>query len=131
MAETTDKDELFRLVKRGDAEGLRAALAAGGDPKVRDRFGVSLLYRAAAKGAEDCVELLLERGAEVDRSSDAGNTPLMAAAARGHLAVVERLLAAGASASHRNKWGYDAARWAEWAPNAEMIRARLHTARQG
>ncbi len=123
-----DKSELFGLVRRGDAEGLRAALAEGADAKTRDRFGASLLYRAALSGDEACLELLLEAGAEVDRSSDSGNTPLMAAAARGHLAVVERLIAAGAAPGHRNKWGYDAAKWADWAPNAEEVKARLFAA---
>jgi ankyrin repeat protein len=123
-----DKDALFALVKRGDAEGLRAALAEGADARARDRFGVSLLYRAASRGDLACLEVLLAAGAETDRSSDAGNTPLMAAAARGHLAAVERLLAAGAAAGHRNKWGYDAARWADWAGNGEEVKARLHAA---
>ena len=128
-AETIGKEELFRLAGRGDTAGLRAALEAGGDARARDRFGVSLLYQAASSGDADCVALLIERGAELDRSSDSGNTPLMAAAARGHLAVVERLLAAGANPDHRNKWGYDAAQWAEWAPNGEEVRARLYAAR--
>lgn len=126
-----DKEELFRLVKRGDAEALEAALEGGGDAGARDRFGASLLYRAAAAGEAACVALLLARGAEVDRSSDAGNTPLMAAAARGHLGVVEQLIAAGAAPGHRNKWGYDAARWADWAPNAEEVKARLFAAAGG
>ncbi|MEX0759380.1 MAG: ankyrin repeat domain-containing protein [Tistlia sp.] len=123
-----DKDALFALVKRGDAGALERALAEGGDARARDRFGVSLLYRAALRGDLACLELLLTAGAEVDRSSDAGNTPLMAAAGRGHLAVVERLIAAGAAAGHRNKWGYDAARWAAWAPNDDEIKARLFAA---
>ncbi|SMF39200.1 Ankyrin repeat-containing protein [Tistlia consotensis] len=123
-----DKDELFRLVKRGDAEALRAALEGGADPRARDRFGVSLLYRAAARGDEASVGLLLERGAEIDRSSDAGNTPLMVAAARGHLAVIERLIAGGAAPGHRNKWGFDAAKWADWAPNGDEVKARLYAA---
>lgn len=129
--ESITKDELMELAKRGDAGRLKAALDAGADVRARDRFGVSLLYHAASRGSVDCVALLIERGAELDRSSDSGNTPLMAAAARGHLAIIEQLLAAGASAEHRNKWGYDAARWADWAPNGEEIRARLHAARQG
>lgn len=131
MDAKTDKEALFRLVKSGDAEALRAGLDAGGDATARDRFGVSLLYRAAARGDEEAVALLLERGAEVDRSSDAGNTPLMAAAARGHLPVIERLIAAGASPGHRNKWGYDAVKWADWAPNGDEVKARLHAAAQG
>lgn len=126
-----EKQELFALVKRGDAEGLREALAAGGDARARDRFGASLLHRAASRGDLACLELLLAAGAEVDRSSDAGNTPLMTAAARGHLAVVERLIAAGAAPAHRNKWGYDAARWADWAPNADEVKARLFAAADG
>jgi ankyrin repeat protein len=128
----SDRKQLFDLLERGETDDLLAALDAGGDDvdaTARDRWGSSLLYYAAGKGDLELVEALLARGAELDRSNDAGNTPLMLAAARGHLEVVKRLLAAGAAPAHANRWGFDAAHWSDWAPNAEEVRAELHAAR--
>lgn len=129
----SDRQRLFDLLDRGQTAELLAALDAGGegaDAKARDRWGASLLYYAAGKGDLDLVEALLARGAEVERSNDAGNTPLMLAAARGHLDVVKRLLAAGAAPRHANRWDFDAAKWAEWAPNAEEVKAELFAAQK-
>lgn len=123
------RDDLFNLIARADAAGLRQALAEGADAGARDGFGMSLLYHAAQKGALEMVELLLEAGAEVDRSSDSGNTPLMAAAARGHAEVVQRLVAAGADTEHRNTWGINAYQWAKWAAEPDDVRVHLDSQR--
>ena len=120
-----EKTELFNLIERGDAAGLKAALAEGADAKTRDGAGVSLLQAAAGRGDVALVELLLAEGAEVDRSCDAGNTPLMAASAKGAAGIVDALLAAGADPAHRNKWEFSAHDWAQWADSPEEIRARL------
>jgi hypothetical protein len=125
----------FDLLERGRhqalLEALDAAPAEGVGARARDRWGCSLLYYAAGKGDLDLIEGLLARGAEVDRSSDAGNTPLMLAAARGHMDVLRRLLAAGAAPEHTNRWGFDARRWADWAPNAAEVQADLFAAAEG
>lgn len=134
----TDRRELFDMLDRGQSDALLAALDAGGkdadagsegaDARARDRWGCSLLYYAAGKGDLALVEGLLARGAEVDKSSDAGNTPLMLAAARGQLETVKTLLSAGAEPRATNRWGFDAAKWAEWAPNGAEIQAELFAA---
>jgi ankyrin repeat protein len=122
----------FDLLDRGQhddlLEALDAAPADGIGARARDRWGCSLLYYAAGKGDMGLIDGLLARGAEADRSSDAGNTPLMLAAARGNLEAVRRLLAAGADPEHANRWGYDARRWADWAPNAAEVQAELFAA---
>lgn len=120
-----DKQDLFALVERGDAAGLKAALADGADPKTRDGAGVSLLFAAAGRGDDRLVALLLSAGAEVDRSCDAGNTPLMAACAKGSAAVVARLLDAGADPGHGNKWAIGPRDWAKWADASEEILSLL------
>ncbi|WP_421706976.1 ankyrin repeat domain-containing protein [Algihabitans sp.] len=130
MAESAN---LFHLLEKGDTQALLAALDEAGPDAVsaanaRDRWGCGLLYYAAGKGDPALVEGLLERGAEVEHASDAGNTPLMIAAARGHLQIVKRLLAAGADVAHSNRWGFDAHKWADWCPNASEIQAELFAA---
>ena len=125
-----EKAELFRLVERGDVEGLARALDEGGEAKSRDGSGVSLLQVAAGKGDLAIVTLLLQRGAEPDRSCDACNTPLMAAAAKGSAEVVAALLQAGAAPGHANRWGLSAGHWAKWAESTEEILSLLRAAQR-
>ena len=124
MAEKTV--DLIALIQRGDTAGLKVALTAGADAKVRDSQGVAALAHAAAGGDAAAVRFLLEHGAEVNQTSQAGNAPLMAAAARGHLEAMTALLEAGADPQSRNKWGLGAADWAKWPANAAEALALLH-----
>ena len=122
-----DKD-ILALIARADAAGLRAALAGGAEANARDRWGVTALMHAAARGQADALDLLQEYGAEPQRTSDAGNSALMAAVARGHLEAAARLLDAGCDPAHQNKWGLSAYDWAQWPANSQevigLLRAR-------
>ena len=115
--------ELFEWVERGELERLKAALDADRDAaNARDTYGVSLLYLAAAKGDLAILQLLIEHGAKVDKTSDAGNSPLMVAAANGHVETIKLLLEHGASTDGKNRWGLSAADWAKWAESpAEVL----------
>ena len=59
-------------------------------------FGVTALINAAIKGHEDCVDLLIQVGADVNNPSDGGRTPLNSAACYGSAESLEKLLSAGA-----------------------------------
>lgn len=60
------------------------------------------LHYAAASGSNDIVVLLLERGADINAASPNNTTPLMMAAGEGYDATVKLLLAKGANATLRN-----------------------------
>jgi ankyrin repeat protein len=60
------------------------------------------LCAAADKGHEAIVQLLLEKGAEIDWKDRRGCTPLTISAVRGHVAVVKLLLKHGAEADPRD-----------------------------
>lgn len=62
----------------------------------RDRTDQTALMRAAWQGHAEIVNLLVERGADVNAKSDLGLTVLMGAAKHGHTAVVEMLKKVGA-----------------------------------
>lgn len=57
--------------------------------------GNTVLIYAVASGNPECVEMLLQAGAEVDAPDSLGRTPLMFAARHGHLDVVKVLLELG------------------------------------
>lgn len=84
-----------------NADAVRTLLAAGADPNelaTASFAQVTPLGTAATFGANEIAELLLDHGADPERTSDHGHTPLHAAAANGNRALVELLLARGANA---------------------------------
>ena len=58
---------------------------------------------AAHRGDPGVVNMLLERGADIDARNNGGFTPLMFAARQGHDQVIEILLNRGANANIRNE----------------------------
>lgn len=81
-------------------EVLRRTLDDGLPVDVRDEFGRTLLMIACRQGGLPQVELLIERGADVNARSPAGTTPIMyaktAAFANGSTAILSLLLRRGA-----------------------------------
>ncbi|MFN3153051.1 ankyrin repeat domain-containing protein [Bremerella sp.] len=74
---------------------LSSLLEAGLNPEILDKGGNTLLYQCVVH--PDCIDLLVERGVDVDRGSGRSNeTALMRATYVGEEDCVERLLAAGA-----------------------------------
>lgn len=61
-----------------------------------NRFGLSLLHEAAAKGDAEGVKLLLEHGAEVNRQSLNGSSPLHEAVREGNAVTASILIEYGA-----------------------------------
>ena len=85
-----------------NAAATRALLAAGADADelaTAPFAQVTALGTAATFGAAEVVALLLDHGADTERTSDHGNTPLHSAAANGSRAIVELLLSHGANAA--------------------------------
>ena len=83
---------------RGDEAAVLAWLDCGGQVNATfgegEMSGVTVLMLAACNGRERVVDLLLQRGAEVNLQDSDGDTALMAAASQGHERVVDLLLRA-------------------------------------
>ena len=122
---------LLKMIDYGDADALQAALDTGADPDTADRWGVTALAHAAARGDLPVLGLLIDRAADVNRTSQVGNSALMAAAASGHLHALRALLAAGADAEARNKWGQGPTDWAQWPANSAEVLALLRGRGEG
>jgi ankyrin repeat protein len=89
---------LLTAVARGRAETVRALLAAGADPNVRQPdTGLTALMVAAGRGHGDIVTALLTAGADaLTADPGAGATALHKACQGGSLAAVKALVDAGA-----------------------------------
>ena len=71
----------------------------------REIVGTTALYCAASQADKALVEMLIERGAEVDAKDDWGTTPLFSAARTGNAGAAEALIAHGADINVRDKSG--------------------------
>jgi hypothetical protein len=101
---------LLDAARRGDADAVRAALAAGANVEAKGgRFEQTSLSLAAEKGAAEVVELLLRKrdngakGANVGARSKDGYTALFYAARAGAAECVRVLMERGAEAGAKEK----------------------------
>lgn len=98
-------DEAFaRAVSEGNDEAVQLFLRAGFSPDARDAHGVPVLSLAIRGRHRSIMKILIERGADVNVSSeDRGDTPLMEAAVRGEPEILEELLSCDADLNVVNK----------------------------
>eukprot|EP00904_Undaria_pinnatifida_P003800 jgi/Undpi1/13420/HiC_scaffold_8.g03079.m1 len=64
------------LVRKGDVEGLRAAVAAGRGMDASNKFGESLVHIACRRGNIDVLQFLLANGGTLTCCDDLGRFPL-------------------------------------------------------
>jgi ankyrin repeat protein len=94
-------DEAYRVIKKGQASLLEAAIPIAIDANSKNDDGWTLLMLAALKGDTRIGTLLLERGAKVGAVNNFGESALSLAAHKGHLRFVRLLKSRGASANVR------------------------------
>jgi ankyrin repeat protein len=113
---------LCEAVLLNDLELARTRLDEGADPDAnRDAYDGPLLKLAAERGYAKMVELLLDRGADIEAWDDLGMTALAWAAQYGQIEVARLLLDRGAEA---NCGALEAAAVAGHRETAEMLIAR-------
>ncbi len=88
---------------------------------------IKALAKAAGRGMLDQVQLLLNKGVDVDSVSKHGNTPLMRAAFKGHPAVARLLLERGADVNAENAQGNSALLLAAGAGHTDVVGLLLET----
>ena len=90
-------DQLYDAVRKGDVAGVTAALDHGADVNAKFRYGTTALFKAAERGNEQIVKILLDRGADVKVQDTFYKATAMTWAIDGkHVQVVRLLLEKGA-----------------------------------
>jgi ankyrin repeat protein len=83
------------------------------------------LFEAAKHGCEDCVDLLLKAGADVNWKAKDNSTALVAASANGHAGIATTLIENGASLKTKAKGKKTLLHLAIESGNAELVRLIL------
>ena len=102
------QDLLFKTLFRGQPNLAKRLIEKGTgiDVNARDQTFGTLLYVACEKGYTDIVQLLLDKGANVNQPANQYDwTPLMIASQKGNDEIVKILLAAGANPNQMEKDG--------------------------
>jgi len=97
---------LHDTVARGDAETVRAMIAA--NPQLvmaRNKLGKTPLHYAVTYAAPKMIELLLEKGADINAPDNSGLTPLHVAAMLDRTNEAQALIAHGANIEARDSFG--------------------------
>jgi ankyrin repeat protein len=87
---------IFDLARSGDAATLAVYLDAGVPANLTNTNGDTLVMLASYYGHESAVAALIERGADVDRHNNRGQTPLAGAVFKNEMSIMELLLRADA-----------------------------------
>jgi len=125
--EECNETGLIWLAMRGNIDGVSAILNEdGANPNMKNSFGETALFKAAAKGHTDIVNLLLAKGADVHIKDNNGMTAMMEAAANGNAGIVEILRSRGADTNTKNKYGYTALIYAAKNGHADTLNFLLH-----
>lgn len=95
------EEALLKAMRARDVDGVRAALAAGGDANSKDQTGDPLICDAADKGLTEIVGLLLEHGANIESRNSYGATPLYLAITFKHPETAAFLISKGAAIEDR------------------------------
>ena len=106
--------KLLLASEKGDVKQVRTMLDLGASPLCHDEeFGGTPLHWAAYKGHVDTVEILLNRGADINAINKDGRPAIVLAAAMGQTPVVKLLLERGADSEAKGFDGRSAADWAK------------------
>lgn len=122
----TGETALHRAAEADDRAAATRLIAAGADVRAVNRYGVSPLALACARGSAPMVGLLLEAGADPNAATGDGETPLMIAARTGQPDAVASLLARGAAVDAREpSQGQTALMWAAAEGHREVVERLL------
>jgi hypothetical protein len=108
-------------------QALFAVKGHSADPKYSQRFPKEMigLHLAAYFGVKAIVELLLEKGANIEAANRLGWTPLHWASQSGHIDVIKLLLEKGANIEAANRLGWAPLHQASQNGNIDVVKLLL------
>lgn len=107
---------------QGDIEQVERFLDEGTQVDARDAEGITVLMYASYHGQESIVNLLIERGANINASEYVdGRTALMDSSINGQSEMVELLLNRGADINAKSNTGWTALMWAVERKRNEVV----------
>ena len=104
-----------------DEKTAKQLIAAGAEPKAKNRYGVTPISIACRNGNTAIVQMLLKSGADPNATLRGGETALMTAARTGKSGPVSALIAAGAKIDATVGNGQTALMWAAAAGNTGTV----------
>ncbi|KAK6540060.1 hypothetical protein TWF694_008890 [Orbilia ellipsospora] len=106
--DSNGRTPLFRAASSGKIEVVRLLLATGRiDANAKDRYAqMSPLHYAAESGDRGVVQLLLDKGVNIESKDKSGQTPLSRAASLKHADAVQLLLEKGADVESKDHNGH-------------------------
>lgn len=129
MSNRTLNDELLKSCGEGNLQRVKELLDQGADINFKEftpkLYKIAPIARASCAGHNDVVELLLERGANIDETDNAGDTPLMIAAKYGRLSTALLLMNRGANIHHKNHKGWTPIVTASYWGYKELVEALI------
>ena len=109
---------------RGDLAAAEIFLDAGSDLSKTDKLGRTALHFAASIGTNlELIELLINKGANVNSQSSGGETPLMKAISFDNADAAKCLLEKGADAEIENTMNRNSYSFAKASRNDEILTA--------
>ncbi|KAJ6256012.1 hypothetical protein Dda_9306 [Drechslerella dactyloides] len=118
------------IIEKGDEVIFAFSLISGYiDYQAKGEYGQTPLSSAAYAGWKTVVQLLLERGVDIESGDNGGRTPLIRAASAGRDTVVQMLLKQGAEIECRDNSGRTPLSWAAVAGREAVVRLLLATER--
>ena len=121
-AQSLDADKyLCWAAGNGDVQQGQWFISMGANVNHFDE-GVTALMGAAYRGHKEVVEILLNKGSNVNLKNEAGTTALMYAAMDGHSDIVRLLLGKNARVNDRDKFGQTALMQAAISGDIETIK---------
>lgn len=100
------QEDWFRAASGNDVEALKKFVAGKFPTDTRNAEGDTALHAAAASGAEQSADFLLNRGVAIDVRGASDRTPLMAAVTAGQTEMTNWLLRQGADPALRDAEGF-------------------------